>query len=251
MSTDEKNNKTAAEKLKAWREEIALKDQQKQSTTSASIDSPASTKNIESPTEPGPPFFAEFSDSLTSFFTKIWNSIKNLSSRLFVTVTAVFSTKRSEDKETLSGSAPSAPDTSNTSSDEVKESFSLAGLWEKITVFVRSNKKKIILGASALVIVVLSLSLIIRFDVVTASQGIETTLGSSENRTVIIDTVVTAQPEDLVVALLPGDQGLLIMGSVFSVNDQSYALYDGEVIWQIPLGDIKGVVIFASATEMP
>jgi hypothetical protein len=62
---------------------------------------------------------------------------------------------------------------------------------------------------------------------------------------------VTAQPEDLVVALLPGGQGLLIMGSVFSVNDQSYALYDGEVIWQIPLADIKGVVMFANATQIP
>jgi hypothetical protein len=41
------------------------------------------------------------------------------------------------------------------------------------------------------------------------------------------------------------------MGSVFSVNDQSYALYDGEVIWQIPLADIKGVVMFADATQIP
>jgi hypothetical protein len=54
-----------------------------------------------------------------------------------------------------------------------------------------------------------------------------------------------------VVALLPGGQGFLIMGSVFSVNDQSYALYDGEVIWQIPLADIKGVVMFADATQIP
>ncbi len=244
MSTEENNQKTAAEKLKAWREEIALKDQQTQEQNS-----PTNKKaTVDSSAEPQRSFLAGVAESIGTFFTKMWNSIKRFSSRILVSIKGVFSRKTSEDTENLSSSSPN---TSKKSTDEVTESFSLAGLWGKITAFVGSNKKKVILGASALVLVVLSLSLIIRFDVVTAAQGIDTTLGSSVNRTVIIDTAVTAQPEDLVVALLPGGQGLLIMGSVFSVNDQSYALYDGEVIWQIPLADIKGVVMFANATQIP
>ena len=244
MSTEDNNQKTAAEKLKAWREEIALKDQQTQEQNS-----PTNKKaTVDSPAEPQKSFLAGITESIRTFFTKMWNSIKRFSSRILVSIKGVFSRKTSEDTENLSSSSPN---TSKKSTDEVTESFSLAGLWGKITAFVRSNKKKVILSASALVLVVISLSLILRFEIVTANQGIDTTLGSSENRTVIIDTAVTAQPEDLVVALLPGGQGFLIMGSVFSVNDQSYALYDGEVIWQIPLADIKGVVMFADATQIP
>lgn len=239
MSTEENNNKIAAEKLKAWREEIALKDQEKQAQNSSAT----GKIPVNSPAEPHRSFLEGITASVGNFFSKLWNSIKHFSSRIFVSIKGIFSNKTSENQEN--------PSRSKKSTDEMKESFSLAGLWEKVVVFVRSNKKKVIFGASAFLIVVLSLSLIIRFDVVTASQGIDTTLGSSVNRTVIIDTAVTAQPEDLVVALLPGGQGLLIMGSVFSVNDQSYALYDGEVIWQIPLADVKGVVMFADATQIP
>ena len=244
MSTQDINDKTAAEKLKAWREEIALKDQLKQAENSpATGGSP-----IDSSGRPQRSFLAGFFESVQKFLSKIWHSITTFSSRIFVSIKGVFSRKTSEDTENLNASEP---DTSKESTDEATQSPSLSGLWEKIVEFLRNNKKKVILGASALVLVVLSLSLILRFEIVTANQGIDTTLGSSENRTVIIDTAVTAQPEDLVVALLPGGQGFLIMGSVFSVNDQSYALYDGEVIWQIPLADIKGVVMFADATQIP
>jgi hypothetical protein len=38
---------------------------------------------------------------------------------------------------------------------------------------------------------------------------------------------------------------------VFSKNDETYALYDGEVIWQIPIGSIRGKVLFAEATQTP
>lgn len=244
MSTQDKKDKTAAEKLKAWREEIALKDQLKQAENSSA----AGGSPVDSSGKPQRSFLAGFFESVQKFLSKIWHSIKTFSSRIFVSIKGVFSRKTSEDTENLSASEP---DTSNESTDEVTQSPSVSGLWEKIVEFLRNNKKKVILGASALVLVVLSLSLILRFEIVTANQGIDTTLGSSENRTVIIDTAVTAQPEDLVVALLPGGQGFLIMGSVFSVNDQSYALYDGEVIWQIPLADIKGVVMFADATQIP
>jgi hypothetical protein len=60
---------------------------------------------------------------------------------------------------------------------------------------------------------------------------------------------------DLLVASLGVDQDtnqeILVMGTVFSKNDQTYALYDGEVIWQITAEQIRGIVLFAEATETP
>lgn len=47
----------------------------------------------------------------------------------------------------------------------------------------------------------------------------------------------------------PEDAPELIIGTVFSSNEETYALYDGEVIWQIPLADLKGKVLFAEATQ--
>jgi hypothetical protein len=44
---------------------------------------------------------------------------------------------------------------------------------------------------------------------------------------------------------------ILVIGTVFSKNDQTYALYDGEVIWQITAEQIRGIVLFAEATEAP
>lgn len=131
--------------------------------------------------------------------------------------------------------------------------FSTAWAWTK-DVFTRRKKTVIVSGIGALLVIFVVI-FITRFEFVTTAQGIETTLGSSENRLVLIDTSAEAKPEDLVVAVLPGqtpDAGQqLLMGSVFSMNDQTFALYDGEVIWQIPLQDVKGVVVFAEATELP
>jgi hypothetical protein len=68
---------------------------------------------------------------------------------------------------------------------------------------------------------------------------------------VFIEKTDTAIQNDLIVALLPGsgDAKTLIIGTVFSSNEETYALYDGEVIWQIPLADLKGKVLFATALE--
>jgi hypothetical protein len=92
-----------------------------------------------------------------------------------------------------------------------------------------------------------------RFDFVTASQGIDTTFGASANLTVIVDSTKDVAPQDLVAAKLPqvsgdGVDGVLI-GTVFSENTETVAVYDGDVIWQIPVGDILGTVMFATATE--
>jgi hypothetical protein len=105
------------------------------------------------------------------------------------------------------------------------------------------------------VIVVLSLTVILNFAYLTVGSGIETTLGSSEDRTVLVLKASDAQGGDLLVASLSVDedtnQEILVMGTVFSKNDQTYALYDGDVIWQITADQIRGIVLFAEATESP
>lgn len=118
------------------------------------------------------------------------------------------------------------------------------------------KRKSVIFGGlGAILLIVLLIVGFANFAFVTTAQGIKTTLGSSENRTVLIAKGSNASQSDLVVAVLPGtgdiDNEQLIMGTVFSLNDETYALYDGEVIWQIPLDDLRGTVLFASATQVP
>lgn len=110
-----------------------------------------------------------------------------------------------------------------------------------------------VLAGASLLLVAASTYGYVRFDFVTAAQGIETTFGKSVDRTVIVDTVVDVAPNDLVAALLPGSsadgESAVLIGTVFSENSETVAVYDGDVIWQIPVGDILGTVLFASATE--
>jgi len=119
----------------------------------------------------------------------------------------------------------------------------------------RVTKKIAVTSVSGALVAIISIVGLVNFAFMTVNEGIETTLGSSENRTVFVLKADDAERNDLVVAVLKrastnGDD-LLILGTVFSKNDQTYALYDGEVIWQIPIGNIRGKVFFASATQTP
>lgn len=121
----------------------------------------------------------------------------------------------------------------------------------------RTRVKKsvaVVAGVSTLVAAT-GLALLLSVASVTVTSGIETTLGSSENRTVLTLRASDANQGDLLVASLGVDietnEEILVMGTVFSKNDQTYALYDGEVIWQITAEQILGKVLFAEATETP
>ena len=117
------------------------------------------------------------------------------------------------------------------------------------------KKSVVVIAGGATLVVALGLTLLLNFSSVTVTSGIETTLGSSENRSVLTIQASDANQGDLLVASLGVDQDtnqeILVMGTVFSKNDQTYALYDGEVIWQITADQIRGKVLFAEATEVP
>lgn len=106
-----------------------------------------------------------------------------------------------------------------------------------------------VIGGVVLIIVIVLLA---KFEFVTPDAGIKTSLGSAKGHSVLIEKGASIAPNDLIVAVQPGspeDAPELIIGTVFSSNEETYALYDGEVIWQIPVGDLKGKVLFAEATQ--
>jgi hypothetical protein len=119
----------------------------------------------------------------------------------------------------------------------------------------RVNKPLVfVLGSIGITAAVL-LSILFNFSYLTVTNGIDTTLGTSDNRTVLTLKASDANQGSLIVASLgidnETDQEILVIGTVFSKNDQSYALYDGEVIWQISAEQIRGIVLCAEATETP
>jgi hypothetical protein len=137
----------------------------------------------------------------------------------------------------------------------LKRSTSKLGSSVNTTDREKLNIKSIrVIGLSAASVFFL-LVIFINFGFVKVSQGIETTRGLADNKTVFISKTNTVSNNDLAVAVLPGtgddSEELLVMGTVFSSNAEYYAIYDGEVIWQIPLDQIRGKVLFAKATQVP
>jgi hypothetical protein len=119
----------------------------------------------------------------------------------------------------------------------------------------RVNKPLAFVLAGAGVTVAVVVAVLVNISYLTVTTGIETNLGTSENRTVLTLKANDANQGDLLVASLGLDnetnEEILVIGTVFSKNDQTYALYDGEVIWQITAEQIRGKVLFAEATETP
>lgn len=114
------------------------------------------------------------------------------------------------------------------------------------------NKKITLATVIAVPVIVIAVILVAKFEFVTPNVGIETSAGPTPGSSVLIEKGATIAPNDLIVAVQPGspeDAPELIIGTVFSSNEETYALYDGEVIWQIPVGDLKGKVLFAEATQ--
>jgi hypothetical protein len=120
---------------------------------------------------------------------------------------------------------------------------------------LKISDKSVRLFGTAIASVIFLLVISVNFGFVKVSQGIDTTRGPSENKTMFISKTDTASSNDLVVAVLPGtgngSEELLVMGTIFSSNEEFYAIYDGEVIWQVPFDQIRGKVLFAKPTQSP
>lgn len=200
-------------------------------------------------------FFAAVGAWIAKLFSKIWGWLKAAGIALAVFVkTKIMKQGETAEAETATESAPASANAKAKNPSAEKNSETESASPKRDFSFLK-RKSVIFGGVGAIVFIILLIVGFANFSFVTTKQGIETTLGSSDGRTVLIAKGSTAAQNDLVVAVLPGtaesDSEQLIIGTVFSMNDQTYALYDGEVIWQIPLDEVKGRVLFASATQEP
>lgn len=109
------------------------------------------------------------------------------------------------------------------------------------------NKKLVLVVAGAAVVLAVAITGFVRLEVVTVTKGIPLVSGKSTGTTVMIDKFAEVTRGDVIVGVLPGtekSEKKTIMGSIFSQNDQTYALFDGEVIWQLPIKDLVGKALF-------
>lgn len=117
------------------------------------------------------------------------------------------------------------------------------------------SKRKIIVGAIGVSVVAATAFTLMTFELVTVSEGITTNHGPGDGQTVLIHKTTEAAQSDLVVGIMPGTTGTeneeYVMGTVFSLNDETYAIYDGEVVWQVPLPELKGKVLFSTPEQTP
>lgn len=119
-------------------------------------------------------------------------------------------------------------------------------IWKKLKVSGK-NTKLIYIAAGAAVILAVAITGFVRLEVVTVAKGIPLTSGQSTGTSVMIDKFGEVKRGDLIIGVMPGtkkEEKKNLLGSIFSQNDQTYAIYDGEVIWQLPLTDLVGKALF-------
>ena len=117
------------------------------------------------------------------------------------------------------------------------------------------SKRNIVVGAIGVGVVAVTAFTLMTFELVTVSEGITTNHGLGDGQTVLIHKTTEAAQSDLVVGIMPGTTGTdneeYVMGTVFSLNDETYAIYDGEVVWQVPFAELKGKVLFSTPEQTP
>jgi len=118
----------------------------------------------------------------------------------------------------------------------------------------KSHRRPVFFAAGAALLAAVSYSLV-SLQMVSVSEGILTNLGPGDGRIVLVNKTTKATQGELVVGVMPGTNGQgtqrYVMGTVFSLNDETYAVYDGEVVWQVPISDLRGKVLFAQPAEFP
>lgn len=205
--------------------------------------------------------------SQESFFTSVWAWIQ----KAFVALVAIGKSGIAWIKSLFAGKDNSSANETTqekiAAKKPIQKKVAIAekpSVWAEVKAFFVSLRTKVrqasprskkitlvsVIAGAVLVVVII---LFAKFEFVTVDAGIETSFGEAQGQTVLIEKGATINPNDLIVAVQPGGQegaGVnLLMGTVFSSNDETYALFDGEVIWQVPLTDLKGKVVFATATQ--
>ncbi len=240
-----KNN--AVENFEEWRK------------NKASVEEPASAVSEEVVSPPAKPSAQNRVEpaiaALSAFFAKAAASLAALSKSGVARIKLALAP---QEKTVKAVSAP-AEKKANTKTS-ASEKSSLMSKLKALPATARAkyseasarNKRITLASVIAAVVIVFALILLAKFEFVTPNGGIKTSAGSAQGTTVLIEKGAAIAPNDLIVAVQPGspeDAPELIIGTVFSSNEETYALYDGEVIWQIPVGDLKGKVLFAEATQ--
>jgi hypothetical protein len=128
-------------------------------------------------------------------------------------------------------------------------------LWKKTVAslkkfFSGKNTKFIYIAAGGALVLALAITAFVRLEVVTVTKGMPLTSGDSTGTSVMIDKFASVERGDVIIGVMPGtkrEDKKTILGSIFSQNDQTYAIFDGEVIWQLPLKDLVGKALFVEA----
>lgn len=173
-------------------------------------------------------------------------------SRVIATIGAVAKSATARVKDAFAPRAKKAAEETKTQSVQKYSQGFLAAIRSKYSDATTRTKMITLASAIGGAVLIIVIVLLAKFEFVTPDAGIKTSLGSAKGHSVLIEKGAAIAPNDLIVAVQPGspeDAPELIMGTVFSSNEETYALYDGEVIWQIPVGDLKGKVLFATATQ--
>ena len=114
---------------------------------------------------------------------------------------------------------------------------------------LRGNKV-VVFSAGAVLVGGLTIVGLVRFEFVTVAEGVTTSDGPSEGQRFFIEKTGNAERNDLVVGLMPGSEEgeneKLVMGTVFSKNDETFAVLGDNIVWQVPVGDLRGKVWFAT-----
>lgn len=234
----------------------AFEQWRREQTEIPSVDSTTSPKEAPTESEAKGNAVDKTFEVLKKFFTTIGIAIVTFGKASFEWLKQRFA--RSDDGAKTQGVSEAKPHPAQTETTGEKTSIldrikSLpAAIKEKYSAFSARSKKVALISVITGVAFILLLVSVIKFEFVTPDAGIKTNLGSGAGHVVFIEKNATIAPNDLIVAVQPGsseDSPELIIGTVFSFNEETYALYDGEVIWQIPVADLKGKVLFAEATQ--
>jgi hypothetical protein len=244
------SNNNAVDNFEQWRKNKASADKPASEVTEEVV-SPESKSSAPNRVEPDV-------SALSAFFAKAAASLAALTKSGVARIKLVVAPKEKAQKTAKAVDQPTQKKTAPKPSSA--EKASLASKLKAFPARARAtyseaaprNKKITVVSVIAGAVLVIAIVLLTKFELVTPDGGIKTSLGSAKGTTVLIEKGAAIAPNDLIVAVQPGspeDAPELIIGTVFSSNEETYALYDGEVIWQIPLADLKGKVLFAEATQ--